>query len=146
MTPEMRARVEERVNEGLKNQWYPVAKSVEIRSDRPYGAVALGRRMVLWRDGSVISQMGAPDMRVPIAIYMVVIALMCVAAIGAYGAGAPWMVPVGAVMFTASDIAVVRDRFVSTGFINRAWGLPLYFGAQLLLASTVATPPGAVQG
>ena len=52
MTADTKARIEARVNEGLKNQWYPVAKSVEIRSDRPYGAVALGRKMVLWRDGS----------------------------------------------------------------------------------------------
>ncbi len=50
MSAELKARVEARVNEGLKNQWYPVAKSVEIRDDRPYGAIALGRRMVLWRD------------------------------------------------------------------------------------------------
>ena len=51
MTVDMKARIEERVNDGLKNQWYPVAKSVEIRNDRPYGAVALGRKIVLWRDG-----------------------------------------------------------------------------------------------
>ena len=50
MSPEMKARVEARVNEGLKNQWYPVAKSVEIRNDRPFGAVALGCKLVLWRD------------------------------------------------------------------------------------------------
>jgi len=49
---ETRQRIEDRVNEGLKNQWYPVAKSVEIRADRPYGAQALGQRLVLWRDDS----------------------------------------------------------------------------------------------
>lgn len=80
----------------------------------------------------------APEMRVPIGVYMLVIALMCVAAVGAYAAGAPWMIPVGALMFTASDIAVVRDRFVSKGFINRAWGLPLYYAAQLLIAWSIA--------
>lgn len=80
----------------------------------------------------------APDMRIPIAVYMLVIALMCIAAIAAAGAGAPWMVPVGAVMFTASDVAVVRDRFISTGFANRAWGLPVYYGAQLLIAWSIA--------
>ncbi len=80
----------------------------------------------------------APEMRAPIAAYMLVIGIMCVAAIGAYGAGAPWMVPVGALMFTASDIAVVRDRFVSKGFTNRAWGLPLYYAAQLLIAWSIA--------
>ena len=50
MAAEMKARIEERVNEGLKNRWYPVAKSVEIRSDRPYGALVLGNKMVMWRD------------------------------------------------------------------------------------------------
>jgi len=79
----------------------------------------------------------ATDMRLPIAVYMVVIALMCAAAVGAAGVGATWLVPVGALMFTASDIAVVRDRFVSRAFINRAWGLPLYYAAQLLIAWSI---------
>ena len=43
---------------------------------------------------------------------------------------------VGALAFTASDVSVARDRFVKHEFVNRAWGLPLYFGAQLLLAVT----------
>ena len=79
----------------------------------------------------------APDMRVPIGIYMLVIAVMCVVAIGAGAAGAPWMIPVGAVMFTASDIAVVRDRFVAPGLVNRLWGLPLYYAAQLVIAWSI---------
>lgn len=49
LSPEMKARIETRVNEGLRNLWYPVAKSVEIRKDRPYGAVVLGQKLVLWR-------------------------------------------------------------------------------------------------
>lgn len=55
MSAEMKARVEQRVNEGLRNQWYPVAKSVEVRNDRPYGVVALGQKLVLWRgeDGQI---------------------------------------------------------------------------------------------
>lgn len=84
----------------------------------------------------------APDMRVPIGIYMLVIAVMCVVAIGAGAAGAPWMIPVGAVMFTASDIAVVRDRFVSPGFVNRLWGLPLYYAAQLIIAWSIMAVNG----
>ncbi len=80
----------------------------------------------------------APEMRGPIAVYMLVIAAMCVTAVGAYGAGAPWMIPVGALMFTASDISVVRDRFIAPGFINRAWGLPLYYAAQLIIAWSIA--------
>jgi len=84
----------------------------------------------------------APDMRVPIGIYMLVIAAMCVVAIGAGAAGAPWMIPVGAVMFTASDIAVVRDRFVAPGFVNRLWGLPLYYAAQLIIAWSIMAVNG----
>lgn len=84
----------------------------------------------------------APDMRVPIGIYMLVIAAMCVVAIGAGAAGAPWMIPVGAVMFTASDIAVVRDRFVAPGFVNRLWGLPLYYAAQLIIAWSILAVNG----
>lgn len=79
----------------------------------------------------------APDMRVPIGIYMLVIAAMCAVAIGAGGAGAPWMIPVGAIMFAASDIAVVRDRFVTPSFVNRLWGLPLYYAAQLIIAWSI---------
>jgi uncharacterized membrane protein YhhN len=80
----------------------------------------------------------ATEMRVPIGIYMLVIAIMCAVAVGAGGAGAPWMVPAGALMFTASDIAVVRDRFVDRGFVNRLWGLPLYYAAQLIIAWSIA--------
>jgi hypothetical protein len=47
-------------------------------------------------------------------------------------------VAVGALAFTASDVSVARDRFVKHEFVNRAWGLPLYFGAQLLIAVTPA--------
>ncbi len=47
--------IEDRVNTGLLGQWYPVAKSVEIKSSKPYGARVLGEKIVLWRaaDGSI---------------------------------------------------------------------------------------------
>lgn len=47
-----KALIEERVNNGLLGQWYPVAKSVEVKATRPLGVKALGGRIVLWRDGS----------------------------------------------------------------------------------------------
>ncbi|MBW2215512.1 MAG: lysoplasmalogenase [Deltaproteobacteria bacterium] len=79
---------------------------------------------------------------VPPALMAAVIAAMCVVAVGAGAAGAPWMIPVGAVMFTASDIAVVRDRFVAPGFVNRLWGLPLYYAAQLIIAWSIMAVNG----
>jgi hypothetical protein len=58
------------------------------------------------------------------------------------GAGGPATVALGALAFTASDVSVARDRFVRAQFLNRAWGLPLYYCAQVLLALS----PAAVAG
>jgi hypothetical protein len=43
----------------------------------------------------------------------------------------------GALLFYLSDLLVARDRFVRPGIVNRVVGLPLYYAAQLLLASAV---------
>lgn len=77
------------------------------------------------------------DFRGPVIAYVATIAAMVMLAVGATAAGAPTAAAAGAIAFAASDISVARDRFVAPGFANAAWGLPLYFGAQLLLASTV---------
>jgi uncharacterized membrane protein YhhN len=74
----------------------------------------------------------------PVRVYMVVIGLMSALACGVTVAGGPWAVAVGALAFTASDVSVARDRFVRHEFVNRAWGLPLYYGAQLAIATTPA--------
>ena len=44
--------IEDRVNAGLRGQWYPVAKSVEVKTSVPHGVVLLGEKLVLWRDGA----------------------------------------------------------------------------------------------
>ena len=44
---------------------------------------------------------------------------------------------IGALLFFASDLAVARDKFVAPGVINKLWGLPAYYGGQLLLAWAV---------
>ena len=76
------------------------------------------------------------DMVAAVRTYMLVIGVMAALACGVTAAGGPWAVAVGALAFTASDISVARDRFVRHQFVNRAWGLPLYYAAQLLLATT----------
>jgi uncharacterized membrane protein YhhN len=78
------------------------------------------------------------DMAGTVRAYMVVIGLMSALACGVTAAGGPWAVAAGALAFTASDVSVARDRFVRHEFVNRAWGLPLYYAAQLLIASTPA--------
>jgi uncharacterized membrane protein YhhN len=78
-----------------------------------------------------------PDrMRVPVAAYVGVISLMVVFALGVATFRAHTAIALGALAFYASDLAVARQRFVAESLANKLWGLPLYYGAQLLLAST----------
>ena len=76
-------------------------------------------------------------MRRPVLFYVIAISTMMAMAVGAWSADGNLAIPVGAFLFLVSDLAVARDRFVSPGFINRAWGLPLYFLAQIVLAYSV---------
>jgi uncharacterized membrane protein YhhN len=78
------------------------------------------------------------DMRLPVQAYFIVIGAMAALACAVTGAGGAAIVAAGALAFAASDVAVARDRFVRQGFLNRAWGLPLYYLAQLLLALSPA--------
>jgi uncharacterized membrane protein YhhN len=99
------------------------------------GAVALG--VVVLGTLRWLSKSLPPDMASPVRVYMLVIGVMSTLACGVTAAGGSLAVAAGALAFTVSDISVARDRFVKNEFVNRAWGLPLYYGAQLLLASTV---------
>lgn len=82
-------------------------------------------------------------LRAPVVAYVVAITGMVALAFGAAGAGAPRLIPVAALAFFLSDLFVARERFVAPSPWNRAWGLPLYYGAQIAFASTVAGGLGA---
>jgi uncharacterized membrane protein YhhN len=84
-------------------------------------------------------QARAPKLQWPVLAYMAVISTMLVCAAGTVGKGSNPLILVGAIAFYVSDLAVARQRFVAQSFTNKLWGLPLYFGAQLLLAATVAS-------
>ncbi len=78
--------------------------------------------------------------RGPVAAYTAIIAVMVAASFLAQPplqTAPAALVIIGAAGFAVSDLAVARDQFVSAGFFNRLWGLPLYYSAQLLLASSV---------
>ncbi|MEN8113226.1 MAG: lysoplasmalogenase [Actinomycetota bacterium] len=78
------------------------------------------------------------DMAAPVMAYIVIISVMVVLAFGTSGSDPNWMITTGAVLFFASDIFVARNQFVAPGIVNRVWGLPLYYLAQVLLALTAA--------
>ncbi|MDE0886469.1 MAG: lysoplasmalogenase [Myxococcota bacterium] len=79
-----------------------------------------------------------PELTLAVRSYVLVISAMLVCAAGAVGGGANPSLLLGAALFYVSDLAVARDRFLAPGFINAAWGLPLYYAAQLILARTLA--------
>ncbi len=79
--------------------------------------------------------------RAPVAAYCLIIAVMTAmsfSTVSPGGATPYWLAAGGAVGFALSDISVARDQFVKRGFRNRLWGLPLYYGAQLMLAASVS--------
>ncbi len=78
-----------------------------------------------------------PPFVLPVAAYTAVVTTMAGAAVGAAAHAGEVSVAVGAVMFYVSDLAVARDVFVEKTFWNKAWGLPLYFAGQLVLAASV---------
>lgn len=86
------------------------------------------------------------SLRIPVIAYVAVILTMVVSAIafmrtevGGVDLHRRELFALGAVLFFASDLAVARDKFVAKGFVNRAWGLPVYYAGQLLIAWSLAS-------
>jgi uncharacterized membrane protein YhhN len=76
-------------------------------------------------------------MRAPVVAYMTAISAMVSLAAGSFALRPAPLLLGGALAFYFSDLSVARDRFVQPGFVNRLWGIPLYYGAQLLFAWSV---------
>lgn len=79
-----------------------------------------------------------------VVAYVVVVTGMLAVATGAaaHGQTAPHGVSMalffGAFCFWASDLTVARERFVVHSFVNRLFGIPLYFFAQLAIIAGYA--------
>jgi uncharacterized membrane protein YhhN len=97
---------------------------------------------VLWRVDRWLAPRLTGGFRQAVRAYLVAIGAMGALALGAVGAGAPLAAGAGALGFMASDLSVAQQRFVGASFRQVVWGLPLYFGSQLLLAwSSAAAAP-----
>jgi uncharacterized membrane protein YhhN len=112
------------------------AGAFAVRGLSPW--VAVGTLAVLLVPRHLVMRWLAPHvsagMRLPVSLYALAITVMVAGAVGTVAARFdPWLLA-GAVAFYLSDLSVARDRFVAPGFSNRLWGLPLYYGGQLLLA------------
>jgi uncharacterized membrane protein YhhN len=82
--------------------------------------------------------------RVPVVCYMALFCATVTAAwspllTGAAPLGSSLLLATGVTSFFFSDVAVARQRFVQQTPWNKTWGLPLYFGGQLLIAWSAAS-------
>jgi uncharacterized membrane protein YhhN len=99
------------------------------------GALVVTVAIVVWRWLS--PHVG--DMKAPVIAYIAVISVMVVLAFGAFSDDNTWLIPMGATLFFVSDLFVARNQFVTAVPLNRLWGLPLYYTAQVLLALSIAS-------
>jgi uncharacterized membrane protein YhhN len=76
------------------------------------------------------------ELRIPIIVYVVIISVMVATAFATNASEPDIRIPIAAVVFAASDLFVARQRFVTSSRVNRLVGLPLYFIAQSIFATT----------
>ena len=96
-------------------------------------AVAAGALVKRWLGPHL-----TPADRLPVAAYIATILVMCAAAVNLGATSGHWWPAIAAVVFAVSDLSVARDQFIASGFSNKAWGLPAYYVAQWLMASSIA--------
>lgn len=77
-------------------------------------------------------------MKLPVAIYTLVITAMLLCAGLSAGQPAAALIIGGAWGFAVSDLAVARQQYVHPDRWNRLWGTPLYFLSQMILALSLA--------
>ena len=78
------------------------------------------------------------EMKIPVALYVIVITGMLLCAGLTAGTAPATLNIAGAWGFAASDLAVARRQFVDPSPANALWGTPLYFGSQMVLATSIA--------
>ena len=76
------------------------------------------------------------ELKIPIIVYVVIISVMVATAFATNATDPDIRIPIAAVAFAASDLFVARQRFVTSSRVNRVVGLPLYFVAQTIFATT----------
>ncbi len=101
------------------------------------GRAALPLVAIAWLVRRWLTPYVPSGMRRPVDAYIVVITAMVALSIGATMADGSSRIAIGAIMFFLSDLSVAQDRFIRRRFVTKLWGLPMYYGAQLVLASSI---------
>ncbi|WP_313144971.1 lysoplasmalogenase family protein [Diaphorobacter nitroreducens] len=99
-------------------------------------ALGIGMYTFLWQGGLPAA------LRVPVAVYVVVIALMAAQAWGRHAAlreRSSLAVALGACCFMLSDSVLATNRFVQPLPLSQLWVLATYYAAQVLIVSGMVT-------
>ncbi|WP_287984658.1 lysoplasmalogenase family protein [Diaphorobacter sp.] len=99
-------------------------------------ALGIGMYAFLWQGGLPAA------LRVPVAVYVVVIALMAAQAWGRHAAlreRSSLAVALGACCFMLSDSLLATNRFVQPLPLSQLWVLATYYAAQVLIVSGMVT-------
>ncbi len=78
-------------------------------------------------------------MKKAVVAYIIVITIMGITATSQTAVTADIRYVIGAALFALSDVSVALDRFTTLPRHHRWAGIPLYFGSQYILASTLVT-------
>ncbi|MGD2272975.1 MAG: lysoplasmalogenase [Desulfobacterales bacterium] len=104
----------------------------------------LGALMVLLTSGPIFFWLRPHlgSMKLPVLFYVIFISLMVCGAwtvLGDAGLARSGRILVfcGALLFYFSDLFVARQRFIKKAYLNRLFGLPLYYTGQFLLAFSI---------
>jgi uncharacterized membrane protein YhhN len=115
------------------------APLVDLARVSPLGlTLVLGGALIAGAHTFVLIRPRLGPLLLPAFVYTVILGLMTVVMVCAW-LSAPsrpgrTLLAVGAVAFLISDVAVARQRFTEAGYKTRVWGLPSYYGAQVLFA------------
>lgn len=112
-----------------------IVRGADLAAAAVTAVLLLGPALVVWR---WILPHIEPKMRRPVGAYVLMLVSMVASASGTAWHRPSATILLAAIAFFFSDISVARERFVRSGFSNKLWGLPLYYGAQLVFAFTVA--------
>jgi sterol desaturase/sphingolipid hydroxylase (fatty acid hydroxylase superfamily)/uncharacterized membrane protein YhhN len=85
-----------------------------------------------------------PELLIPVAVYVSVIALMVAQALGrakALKTTGAWLTAVGAALFMVSDSLLAFNKFLMPLPLASLWVLGLYFAAQLLIVRGLISQP-----
>jgi uncharacterized membrane protein YhhN len=104
--------------------------------------ISVGGARIVRRILSTLAEKGQARLRIPVAVYGVVISLMLLSAMlkltdPAWGAGASLLVALGAFLFYLSDLVLAWNKFVTPIPNGRMLNIALYHIGQTMLTAGV---------